>query len=151
MEKARGSGGWIKKLSAALRALPRSPSPGPLVAASPIVGCLTEYRDQTCYRLSDFMAMIAQGRQQASAVCSSRIIPRQKLIDATLPVAIDDGGERRGLAIAVTLHSISNCSMKLRSNKEAILRVCFRMSTGDGFRLFGMRPALIGATSHANF
>lgn len=39
--------------------------------------------------------MSASGRQQTSSVCSSRIIPLQKLIDATLPVTVDDGGERR--------------------------------------------------------
>lgn len=40
--------------------------------------------------------MSPKGRQQTSAICSSRIIPRQKLIYATLPVTADDGSERGG-------------------------------------------------------
>ena len=45
--------------------------------------------------LSHAVRMYAMDQLQTSAVCSPRVIPRQKLVDATLPVTVDDGGERR--------------------------------------------------------
>lgn len=40
-------------------------------------------------------AATRRDRPHREAACHARIIPRQKLIDAILPVTVDDGGERR--------------------------------------------------------
>lgn len=64
--------------------------------------------------------MAAMGRQQTSAVCSSRIVPRQQAIDPALFVAIDDGGERGG-QIGVRIDGIELAGLDERGDGRPVL------------------------------
>src|SRR5579871_2706151 len=84
-------------------------------------------------------AKSTSGRQQTSAVCSSRIIPRQKLIDATLPVTVDDGGERRG-QIGQRIDGVELASLDERGDDCPVLGTCIVARKERVLAIEGFRP-----------
>ncbi|CUX06736.1 hypothetical protein AGR1C_pTi0122 [Agrobacterium fabacearum TT111] len=61
-----------------------------------------------------------QGLLRAAVACHARIIPRQKLIDATLLVTVDDGGERR-CQIGQRIDGIEFAGLDKRGNGRPVL------------------------------
>lgn len=65
-------------------------------------------------------AKAALGGQQTSAVCSSGISPRQKLIDSALLVAVDNGGKRGG-QIHLRINGVELTGLNERGDGRPVL------------------------------